>query len=88
MKRTPIVTEPKKKKVSKSEKATSSPTLKITEEDKKKFPYGTFPVKVIHKDGKDLLDKKTCYFQTEDHAKKYIDRSKLKKNQYFMFIKK
>lgn len=81
----------KKQNPSESKKPTaksSTTSLKITEEDKKRFPHGMFPVKVIHKDGRDMQDKKTCYFQTEDHAKKYIDRCKFKKNQYFMFIKK
>ena len=49
---------------------------------KEEFPHPGFPVKIVHKDGKDLKDKKTCYFQCEAHAKKYIERSKFKKKDY------
>lgn len=51
------------------------------------FPYSLFPVCVIHKDGKDMQDTKKCYFQTESHAKKYIDRCNFKKKDYEIFIK-
>lgn len=51
------------------------------------FPYDQFPVKLIHKDGKDLNDTKVCYFQNQDHANKYIVRSKFKSNQYEIFVK-
>ena len=52
-----------------------------------KFPYSMFPVCVRHKDGKEMKDTKTCYFQTEDHAKKYIARSQFKKKDYEIFVK-
>ncbi len=54
---------------------------------KEDFPHFGFPVKIVHKDGKDLKDTKTCYFQCEAHAKKYIERAKLKKKDYTMSIK-
>ena len=54
---------------------------------KEEFPHSGFPVKVIHKDGKDLKDKKTCYFQCEEHAKKYIERCKFKKKDYTIVFK-
>lgn len=54
---------------------------------KEDFPHFGFPVKIVHKDGKDLKDTKTCYFQCEAHAKKYIERAKLKKKDYTMTIK-
>jgi hypothetical protein len=63
------------------------PQLKITESDKQEFPYAQFPVKLIHKDGKELKDTKTCYFQNENHAQKYITRCKFKKTDYQMFVK-
>lgn len=50
--------------------------------DKEEFPHSGFPVKLIHKDGKDLKDTKTCYFQSVAHAQKYIERSKFKKKDY------
>lgn len=43
------------------------------------FPYDQFPWKLIHKDGK---EKRTCYFQTESHMKKHIERGKLNKKDY------
>ena len=43
------------------------------------FPYENFPIKLIHKEGK---DKKTCWFQCEAHYQKYIDRHKLKPSDY------
>jgi hypothetical protein len=48
-------------------------------EEKPKFPYLTFPYRVEHKDGN---DKKVCWFQTEDHANKYLVRGKFKVNEY------
>lgn len=51
------------------------------------FPHSQFPVKVIHKDGKDLTDTKICYFQNELHAKTYITKCNFKKKDYQMFIK-
>lgn len=49
------------------------------------FPYEQFPVKIIHKDGKDLKDTKTCYFQNQNHADKYISRCKFGKKDYEIF---
>jgi hypothetical protein len=43
------------------------------------FPYESFPIKLTHKDGK---DKKTCWFQCVEHYQKYIDRHKLKPNDF------
>jgi hypothetical protein len=63
------------------------PQLKIAESDKQVFPYDQFPVKVIHKDGKEMKDTKTCYFQNENHAQKYITRCKFKKTDYQMYMK-
>ena len=40
------------------------------------FPFDQFPWKLIYKDGKET---RKCYFQTEDHRKKHIDRYNLKK---------
>ena len=61
--------------------------LKITESEKQSFPYDQFPVKIIHKDGKELKDTKTCYFQNENHAQKYITKCKFKKTDYQIFVK-
>lgn len=42
------------------------------------FPFPAFPWKLVFQDGKEL---RKCYFQTEDHRTKHIERYKLKKNQ-------
>lgn len=47
---------------------------KMTTEEE--FPYEQFPWKLIYKDGKET---RKCYFQSEVHRKKYIERYKLKK---------
>jgi hypothetical protein len=55
---------------------------------KEEFPHGdAFPIKITHKDGKELKDTKVCYFQTKDHAEKYIVRNKFKKKDYTIINK-
>jgi hypothetical protein len=60
---------------------------KKVEEVIPEFKFDTFPVIIVHKDGKDLKDTKTCYFDNEVNANKYIQRSKFKKNDYKIYIK-
>jgi hypothetical protein len=48
--------------------------IDLTEE----FPFDSFPWKLVFKDGSET---RKCYFQTEDHRDKHIERNKLKKNQ-------
>jgi hypothetical protein len=56
--------------------------------EKEEFPYGNaFPVKVVHKDGKELKDKKSCYFDSEYNAQKYIKRCNFKKKDYTITYK-
>jgi hypothetical protein len=43
------------------------------------FPYSEFPWKLIHKNDK---ESRKCFFQTEDHMKKHIQRHKLNKKNY------
>ena len=57
--------------------------MKINE--KPEFPYSQFPWKLIHMEGKELKDKKTCYFDSEVNMKKYIQRSNLKKKDYQVY---
>jgi hypothetical protein len=52
---------------------------------KPEFPYSQFPWKLIHMEGKDMKDKKTCYFDSEVNMKKYIQRSNLKKKDYQVY---
>lgn len=76
-----------KKPTTKVKKNNIKPSLKLANSDKVDFPFKQFPVKVIHLDGKNLMDKKTCYFQNEEYAKKYIQRCNFKKKDYFIFVK-
>jgi len=46
------------------------------------FPYDEFPWKLIYKD---VTEKRTCYFQCEEHRKKHITRYNLK-NKDIIFI--
>lgn len=41
------------------------------------FPHDMFPWKLVFKDG---TEKRTCYFQCEEHRKKHITRYNLKKS--------
>lgn len=65
-------------KKSPAKKPTAKVSAKTSElkysKDASKFPYETFPIRLDHLDGK---DKKTCWFQCEDHFIKYITRYKL-----------
>ena len=45
--------------------------------------HETFPIKFVHKQ-KGLKDMKVCYFQCEEHMKKYIKRYGLRKNVYII----
>lgn len=47
--------------------------MKTNEEE---FPYDEFPWKLTYKDGK---ENRKCFFQSESHRQKHIDRYKLKK---------
>ena len=40
-----------------------------------KFPYQNFPIRLEYKE---IKDKKLCFFECEEHLKKYVDRHKLK----------
>lgn len=53
-------------------------TEQVTQNIEEEFPYDQFPYKLIHKDGKET---RKCYFQTEEHRKKHIDRYNLKKKE-------
>lgn len=86
--------EPKKEPKRASTKKTTkkSPPKKqsgvtVSEQIKTHFPYSMFPVKVVHKDGKNLDEIKICYFQSEVYAQKYITNRRFTKKDYQMFIK-
>ena len=52
--------------------------------NEEEFPFDQFPWKLIHKDGKET---RKCYFQTEEHRQKHIDRYKLKKKDITLSYK-
>jgi hypothetical protein len=51
------------------------------------FKHEGFPVIIVHMDGKDLKDTKICHFDSEYNAKKYVEKSKMKKTDYQLYIK-
>ena len=92
-------TKPKAKTTAKPKpKTTTKPRAKTTTKPKPKtkptpkpvvvvdieaeFPYDEFPWKLIYKD---RTEKRTCYFQCEEHRKKHIARYKLTKKD-ILFI--
>jgi hypothetical protein len=44
-----------------------------------KFPYDNFPIRLEHSDNE---DKKTCWFECQEHLDKYITRYKLKPKEF------
>ena len=42
------------------------------------FPFDQFPWKLVYKDGSET---RKCYFESESHRQKHIDRYKLKKKE-------
>lgn len=48
------------------------------------FPFDQFPWKLVQKDGKET---RKCYFQSEEHRKKHIDRYNLKKKDITLSYK-
>ena len=53
----------------------------VSQNREEEFPFDQFPWKLVHKDGKDGKETRKCYFQSEEHRQKHIDRYKLKKNE-------
>jgi hypothetical protein len=50
----------------------------VSQNREEEFPFDQFPWKLVHKDGKET---RKCYFQTEEHRQKHIDRYHLKKKE-------
>lgn len=89
----PKVSETKKKPSAKRKKPVTrkKPTPKPKEFEyvvvnrEEEFPYDIFPWKLVYKEG---AEKRTCYFECEEHRKKHIVRYNLnKKNIIFMGYK-
>ena len=59
----------------------------VSQNREEEFPFDQFPWKLVHKDGKDGKETRKCYFQTEEHRKKHIDRYNLKKKDITLSYK-
>lgn len=75
----------KKRSTKKNQPKPTLKNLKVSAAEGKRFPWESFPYKVVHRDGKGLVDVKTCYFECEEHMNKYLTRYGFKKNEYHMF---
>ena len=70
-------TKPKAKTTAKPRaKAKPTPAPVVVVDKEVEFPYDGFPWKLTYKD---RTEKRTCYFQCEEHRKKHITRYKLAK---------
>jgi hypothetical protein len=56
----------------------------ISQNREEEFPFDQFPWKLVHKDGNDT---RKCYFQSEQHRQKHIDRYNLKKKDITLSCK-
>jgi hypothetical protein len=56
----------------------------ISQNREEEFPFDQFPWKLVHKDGNDT---RKCYFQSEQHRQKHIDRYNLKKKDITLSYK-
>jgi hypothetical protein len=66
-------------------KPKTKPAPVVVVDKEVEFPYDMFPWKLVHKERN---EKRTCYFQCEEHRKKHIVRYKLnKKDIIFMGYK-
>ena len=63
-------------------KAKPAPKPVVVVDIETEFPYDGFPWKLTYKD---RTEKRTCYFQCEEHRKKHITRYKLSKKD-ILFI--
>ena len=46
------------------------------------YPHSQFAVRLEHMEGKDGMDKKVCFFQSQEHLQKYLNNAKLTTTQY------
>ena len=78
-------TKPKAKTTAKPKpkpKAKTKPAPVVVVDIEAEFPYDEFPWKLIYKD---RTEKRTCYFQCEEHRKKHVTRYNLTKKD-ILFI--
>ena len=79
-KRTPKSKAPAKSKSEKVDKKQELIDSGFVGNDESKF-HEVFPIKFTHKQ-KETKEMKVCYFQCEEHMKKYIKKYSLKKSWY------
>ena len=75
-------TKPKAKTTAKPKPKTKPAPKPVVVDIEAEFPYDEFPWKLIYKD---RTEKRTCYFQCEEHRKKHVTRYKLTKKD-ILFI--
>lgn len=75
-------TKPKAKTTTKPKPKTKPAPKPVVVDIEAEFPYDEFPWKLIYKD---RTEKRTCYFQCEEHRKKHVTRYKLTKKD-ILFI--
>ena len=76
-------TKPKAKTTTKPKpRDKTKPAPVVVVDIEAEFPYDEFPWKLIYKD---RTEKRTCYFQCEEHRKKHVTRYKLSKKD-ILFI--
>ena len=51
------------------------------------YPHSQFAVRLEHMEGKDGMDKKVCFFQSQEHLQKYLNSAKLKSDQYQVYYR-
>ena len=74
-----------KTKTTPKPKTKPAPAPVVVVDKEVEFPYDMFPWKLVHKERN---EKRTCYFQCEEHRKKHIVRYNLnKKDIIFMGYK-
>ena len=82
VKKKPVATKKLTTKPRAKVKPTPAPKPVVVVDIEAEFPYDEFPWKLIYKD---RTEKRTCYFQCEEHRKKHITRYKLAKKD-ILFI--
>ena len=78
-------TKPKAKTTAKPKpkpRTKTKPAPVVVVDIEAEFPYDEFPWKLIYKD---RTEKRTCYFQCEEHRKKHVTRYNLTKKD-ILFI--
>ena len=85
VKKKPVATKKPAAKPKAKTTTKPAPAPVVVVDKEVEFPYDMFPWKLVHKERN---EKRTCYFQCEEHRKKHIVRYNLnKKDIIFMGYK-